>query len=1679
MPQPQANEIGPKVREVVLTPFGTARKAFIKFIITNPSKGIPEERHTFMSESIIEGYRLSPQQQRLWTLQQADAAAPYSAQCVAWLKGPLDAVRLQRVVADVVERYEILRTTVELLPGTTSPVQIIGEAHVIWNEPCDLRELDHLQQEKEIEALSLLERDIQDGEAKGQVRVTLAQLDTDVHALMLSFSAMSIDRAGMKEVVRELSRQYGSSIDEEPLQYADLSEWQNELLESVEMESGRQHWQRRELPLPLDVKFPLESRRRGKTQSFSPRTYNVALDARTETLIASLTASRKVSAAAFWLSCWQTLVWRLTGQAELVTGMAFEGRSHGGLENAVGLLTKYLPLHAQLSQGMRFDDLLLESEWQVREAAEWQEYFSWDHTANGNTPNYYAVCFDFDTAAEEYAAAGLRFSLWREYVYSERFKLKLSIHRSHCTIHYDASLFEAVDIQSLATQLLRVVESAIASPGAAIDRLELLSDAERNSIVEDYNVTFQAYENLECIHTAIEAQARRRPEATAVTDDEAQMSYGELNARANQIAHLLQELGVGPEVRVGVLMERSVTMIAALLGILKAGGAYVPIDPEYPPQRIAYMLENASVEVLVTQTALLDSLPAHSAQTFNLDTQAEEIAKQSEENIDSGVQTGNLAYVIYTSGSTGQPKGVGVTHHNTSRLFAATQASFNFDENDVWTFFHSYAFDFSVWEIWGALVHGGKLVVVPYWISRAPDDFYRLLCTEKVTVLNQTPSSFRQLIPVEEAAELYGDLALRLVIFGGEALEFQSLRPWFDRHGDQEPQLVNMYGITETTVHVTYFSLSIADLYKNSGSIIGSPIPDLRLYVLDNYMRPVPLGVTGELYVGGAGLARGYLNQPALTAERFIADPFGKNAGDRMYRTGDLARNQRGGTLEYLGRADQQVKIRGFRIELGEIETALCRDTLIKEAVVVVIDDESGDKRLVAYVAGEHLPGLGQLRQHLAEQLPDYMIPSQFVTLDKLPLTPNGKIDRRALPAPERGTESVETYVAARTPVEEMMAGIWGEVLGIERVGVTDNFFELGGHSLLATQIISRAREAFGVELQLRTLFESPTVTALADSVEVILKSEAGSALTVPPIRVTARSGALPLSFSQERLWFLQQLEPQSAFYNVPVAVRLHGALDVGALERTFTEMVRRHEVLRTTFSIADEQPVQLIHEPGPLALPVEDLSALPLEEREREARRLSAAQAQAPFSLATGPLLRVSLLRLGAEEHVLVAVMHHIVSDGWSRGVLIREMMALYEAYRQGQESPLAELPIQYADYAVWQREWLQGAALEEQLSYWREQLAGAPPLLLLPTEKVRPPVQRYAGESLPFSLSEELSQQLTELSRKEGVTLFMTLLAAFQTLLWRYSSEPDVVVGTTIAGRGRRETEELIGFFVNTLVVRTQLNVKEDFRGALRRVREVMLGAYAHQDVPFERLVEELQPARSLSYSPLFQILFSLNSTERGALKLGDVQLEALRSEHRTAKFDLTLSMEAAGARLVGTLIYNTDLYTAERIEKVAQHYERILGEVVSDPGQRIAEIGVLDEVERQLVEEWNVSRALSAPIASRPTVDFVAASTPLETMVAEVWREVLGVDQVGVHHNFFDLGGRSLLVVQVHGKLTRMLEQDFPLVDLFKYPTVHSLAEYLTAGTAGESSVEQGTGRAETRKSMRRRQNLRQPR
>src|SRR5215213_4758559 len=760
-----------------------------------------------------------------------------------------------------------------------------------------------------------------------------------------------------------------------------------------------------------------------------------------------------------------------------------------------------------------------------------------------------------------------------------------------------------------------------------------------------------------------------------------------------------------------------------------------------------------------------------------------------------------------------------------------------------------------------------------------------------------------------------------------------------------------MYGITETTVHVTVREVTKADVEQQAGSVIGRALADLQLYVLDSRMKPVPVGVAGEVYVGGAGLARGYLNRPALTAEKFVPHPFSEREGERLYRTGDVGKWLHDGGLEYLGRLDEQVKLRGFRIELGEIEAVLSRHEAVREAVVVV-QRVNDDQRLVAYVVGEESLKSGALRQYLKSVLPEYMVPQVLVQLERLPLTENGKVDRRALPAVEHVREETE-LVEAQTPVEEVLTGIWSEVLGVP-VGVADDFFELGGHSLLATQVMSRVREAFGVEVGLRELFERPTVKGLGQSIEQALRQGAG--IPALPITRVDRDGELPLSFAQQRLWFIDQLAPGGTVYNIPLAVRLSGALNVPALEQTLNEIIRRHEVLRTSFVVVDQQSVQVITPEVSLRLTVQELTRLPESEREAEVIRLADAEVRQPFELSQGPLLRVKLLRLSESEHVVLMTMHHIITDGWSLGVLINEVAVLYRAFAEGGPVPLPELPVQYADFAIWQRERLQGEELERQLSYWRQQLAGAPALLELPTDRPRPSLQTFNGADEAFTLSAESTQALQQLSRSRDVTLFMTLLAVWQVLLQHYSGQKDIVVGADVANRNRVETERLIGFFVNMLVLRTNHAGDPTFPELLKRVKEVCLGAYAHQDVPFEKLVEELQPERSLNHSPLFQVVFVLQNAPMGALELPGLVLSTIEQERAEIEFDLVLSMQEGEGELSGSLHYNTDLFETVTIKRMLGHFEMLLAAVVADPAQQLSRLPLLTAAEEQQLTEWN---------------------------------------------------------------------------------------------------------------------------
>ena len=988
----------------------------------------------------------------------------------------------------------------------------------------------------------------------------------------------------------------------------------------------------------------------------------------------------------------------------------------------------------------------------------------------------------------------------------------------------------------------------------------------------------------------------------------------------------------------------------AILATMKAGGAYVPLDPSYASERLGITLADSQPAVVLldaTGRQALGPIEAGPSTVVDLEVDAVHWAEASQDNLDLqqvGLRPEHLAYVIYTSGSTGRPKGVMVEHAQVTRLFEATHAWFGFNAQDVWSLFHSIGFDFSVWELWGALLHGGRLVIVPMATARSPGEFYELLCEQGVTVLNQTPSAFQQLIAAQ--AHSTSEHCLRHIIFGGEALELHTLRPWYERNDERATQLVNMYGITETTVHVTYRALQAADAERAGPSPIGVRIPDLRLFVLDRQRQPVPVGVSGELYVGGVGVARGYLNQPELTAQRFIEDPF--VAGGRLYKTGDLGRWLPDGSIEYLGRNDFQVKIRGFRIELGEIEAQLARLEGVREVVVLAREDALGEKRLVAYYTGESLSA-EQLREHAAGSLPQYMVPAAFVHLESMPLTPNGKLDRRALPAPQGDAFASREYQPPQGEIESTLARLWCELLKLERVGRHDNFFELGGHSLLAVQLVSRIRKVLNVEVALSELFTHPELAALAT------RLEAAAPATLSQIPLLSRAGRLQLSLAQQRLWFLSQMEEVSAAFNIRGEVRLSGALNPEVLQRALQRIVQRHEALRTCFELCDGEPLQRVKPQAELVVQEHDLRRHP--EPESEAQRLSEAHAQIGFDLRQEVPVRVLLLRLAPEEYLLQVVMHHIASDGWSVGVLLEELSTLYGAYLRGEEDPLPPLSIQYADYAAWQRGWLAAGELAQQSQFWRDNLSGAPTLLELPTDRPRPVQQDQAGDNVPVQLDSRLSERLEELSQRHGVTLYMTMLASWAALLARLSNQEEVVIGSPVAGRNRAEIEPLIGFFVNTLALRLDLQGEPTLAQLLARTKAQVLAAQRHQDLPFDQVVEMVNPPRSPAHTPLFQVIFDWHNIPVSDLRMAGVQVSPVDEVLNRARFDLTLLLTQGPTGITGVLNYATSLFDRETVQRYLGYWMCLLQAMVAEDNPSITRVSLLPQTERhRVLYEWN---------------------------------------------------------------------------------------------------------------------------
>ena len=1499
---------------------------------------------------------LSFAQQRLWFIQQLEPeSAAYNVPIAVELRGALNIIALKQSLGEIARRHETLRTRFVSRHGR--PAQVIDDAGEVEVAAWDLSETKEGERED-------LTREIVRREAgrpfnleQGPVwRATLARLGIEEHILLLSLHHVASDGWSTGVMVKEFSTLYerygaglSATLPELRTQYADFAVWQRDWLQSEALDQQLEYWRRQladvtALELPADKPRPAVASHRGARLDFR---FSAELTQELKTL------SRREGVTLFMtlLAGFQVALGRHAGQNDVVVGTDVANRNRLETEGLIGFFVNQLVLRMDLSGNPSFRSLLR----RVRETT-LEAYMRQDlpferlveeldpERSLGRSPLFQVKLVLQNTPRETLRMAGVDLRALDADYGIAKFDLTLILTEGQGglsgTAEYATDLYEAVSIERLLARLRLALEEMAGDSQKRIAEAALLTAAERQQVLVEWNDTRLDYGERLCAHQLFERQAEYRPDAVAVVSEAGQLSYDMLNAQANRLARYLMELGVEAETPVAVCMERSPEMVIALLATLKSGGAYVPLDPNYPAERLVYMLENAQAAALLTQSHLRGRLPSVWAQCLELDRDWEMVSSYPETNPGVELSDANMAYLIYTSGSTGRPKGVVAIHRGVVRL--AHRASYvKLGPGETLLLNAPLSFDASTFELWGSLLTGGRLALAPDGMV-ALQELGAHLKRYGVTTLWLTAALFQHIVEHDLEA-LSG---VRQLLAGGETLPMSAVKKL--RVGLPGCQLINGYGPTENTTFSTCHKVEWIGAEARSVAI-GKPITNSTAYILDENYNAAPVGAVGEIYVGGDGLARGYQQAIWQTAERFLPHPYSEIGGERLYATGDLGYYRGDGSVEFLGRRDHQVKLRGYRIELEEIEAALSEHAAMKRCAVIMREDEPGEKRLVAYVvpASGISPDGTELHQYLRMKLPEYMAPSAFVELTALPLTPNGKLDRKALPAPA-ASKKADEEARPLTPVEEIVAGIFAEVLRQERVGVEEDFFDLGGHSLLATQAISRVREALGVEIGLRVLFESPTVAGLAEALEQ--ERRVGKPLEAPSIAPAPRDGRLPLSFAQQRLWFIHQLEPENAVYNIPLAVRLKGALDLVALRQSLGEIVRRHEALRTRFEVTDGRPAQVIDEPGEVDVGVWDLSAVEEGEREELALEIARQEAGRPFDLEQGPVWRVALMRLGAEEHMLLLSLHHVASDGWSMGVMIKEFTTLYEGYRHGRETVLPELPAQYVDYTVWQREWLQGEALERELEYWRKQLEGSAGLLELPAGRSRPATQTYRGSHQSLLLSKSLSEQLQQFSRQAGATLFMTLLTALKILLYRYTGQPDIIVGSPIAGRNRKETEGLIGFFLNTLVLRTTLAGELSFLDALDRARETTLGAYAHQDLPFERIVDELEPQRDLGKTPLFQVMFNMLSFDDWQIELPGLAAEVLPSADGVSKLDLTLYAMEQNGTIRLKAVFNTDLFEAEMIGQMLDHYRVLLEAAMADPTRRISSLPLLSEQTRR---------------------------------------------------------------------------------------------------------------------------------
>ncbi|QOQ76195.1 non-ribosomal peptide synthetase [Pseudomonas poae] len=1482
-------------------------------------------------------------QNRLWITWQLDPhSSAYTIPGALRLRGELDEDAVRASFQQLIQRHEALRTRFYERDGQA--FQRV-DANVEFDlQVIDLSDLPAAEREVRAQQIREDEARTQFDLEKGPLLwVTLVRLGDEEHQLLVTLHHIIADGWSLNILIDEFSRLYaaasqGQTLALPPLalQYADYGSWQRQWLAEGEGQRQLAYWKAQlgeEHPtLSLATDHPRSAQQRN-----SASRHSVRLDAGLSAAIRQTAQANESTPFMLLLAAFQSLLYRYSGQRDIRIGVPNANRPRQETQGLIGFFINTLVLRAELDGRLPFNQLLAATR-QTALGAQAHQDLPFEQLLEAfpqaREQGLFQVMFNHqqrDLSALRRLPGMLADELpW----HSREAKFDLQLHseedrngRLSLAFDYADEVFDSATIQRLAEHYISLLHAVCEQPQQAIGDLKLMQTDEQQPWSEAPCTPAQQWlPELLSHHTS---------DDTALVWQGGSLSFAQLHTQANRLAHYLRDKGVGPDVCVAIAAERSPQLLIGLLAIIKAGGAYVPLDPDYPADRLAYMLQDSGVHLLLTQTALLELLPAPEGvcviamDSLHLDswpTQAPGLHLHGD----------NLAYVIYTSGSTGQPKGVGNTHAALAERLQWMQATYQLNDTDVLMQKAPISFDVSVWECFWPLISGCRLVLAGPGEHRDPHRIAQLVQEHGVTTLHFVPPLLQLFIDEPLVAEC---TSLRRLFSGGEALPAE-LR---NRVLAQLPavQLHNRYGPTETAINVTHWHCKAED---GERSPIGRPLGNVICRVLDEHLNPLPAGVPGELCIGGIGLARGYLGRAGLTAERFVADPLGE-AGARLYRTGDRVRWSADGVLEYLGRLDQQVKLRGFRVEPQEIEARMLALDGIAQAVVLV-----RDQQLIGYyTAGTDLFEQ-QVKSALAAELPEYMVPAQLMRLDAMPLSPSGKLDRRALPEPVWQTRE---HIEPETPLQQQIAAIWREVLGLPRIGLGDDFFALGGHSLLATQIISRTRQACDVELPLRTLFEASELGAFAEQVGLIQASGQRNQQTA--IARVDRNAPVPLSYSQQRMWFLWQMEPDSPAYNVGGMARLRGVLDVGRFEAALQAVIMRHETLRTTFPSIDGVARQKVAKQTGLRMDWQDFSALNEAERQLRLRQLADHEAHTPFNLETGPLLRACLVKAFDQEHYLVLTLHHIVTEGWAMDIFARELSALYEAFIDERDSPLAPLPVQYLDYSVWQRQWLEAGERQRQLDYWIAQLGYEHPLLELPGDRPRPPVQSHQGELYRFDLSDELAARVRAFNAERGLTLFMTMTATLAVLLYRYSGQTDLRIGAPVANRIRPESEGLIGAFLNTQVLRCQLTGQMNVAELFEQVRHTVIEGQSHQDLPFDHLVEALQPPRSAAYNPLFQVMCNVQRWEfQQSRQLAGMTVEYLANDARATKFDLNLEVTDLDHRLGCCLTYSTDLFDEPRIARMAEHWRNLLEALIANPQQRLSELPLLSAVEQRALQD-----------------------------------------------------------------------------------------------------------------------------